>query len=714
MKQKDRNIKSKSANPRSEKFKPKPVTLISKTDRYGMLFIFILAIVIYGNSYFNKYALDDLITIQQNSFTHQGFKGIKDILTNDYFAGAFGKDIKHLPGARYRPLSVITFAIEYQFFGMSPHTSHLINILLYALTGIIIYLVVSLILSHIPELKTQNQKIKTKWYLTIPFITSVLFIAHPVHTEIVSNIKGRDEIIAFLGSLIAMYYTIKYVDIKFKKYLLYSFTAMFLALMSKENAICFIVIIPLSVYLFRKVSLKKNLLSALPLFFAAMIFLLTRQLIVGNQESSTQTELMNNPFLYATTSQKYATIVYTLGLYIKLLLFPHPLTYDYYPYYINVMNWNDYRVIITLFIYTGLITYLIYGVNKILNNSSNNSLNKLPTNHYSILTFCVLFYILPLLLTSNLFFTIGVFMSERFIYMSSLGFCFAIAYGVYNLLFKVQISKFKVNYSLFAIRFSLFTVLILFSYKTIDRNRAWKDSLTLYLTDSKTSHNSAKSNYDAANTLSQSADTVKDISVKNYYYDLSIKYGLRAYKIHPVYADNLLTLGNDYFLYKKNLDSTVYYYKKQLVGFPDDSRPCNNIVHFLTTGNLDVNYQLKVFKEFLSLRPNDFDLNNNLGYIYGKYKNNPDSGIYYLSKAIEINDRMRLNSPNISDTYNNLGTWLYMKRDFNKAKEYFIKAIDLKPDIPLFNNNLGLAYNELGDISKAKECFDRANALQKR
>ena len=49
---------------------------------------------------------------------------------------------------------------------------------------------------------------------------------------------------------------------------------------------------------------------------------------------------------------------------------------------------------------------------------------------------------------------------------------------------------------------------------------------------------------------------------------MSIKYGLKAYKIHPVYADNLLTLGNVYYLYKKNFDSIMYYYKMQLIDFP--------------------------------------------------------------------------------------------------------------------------------------------------
>ena len=92
-------------------------------------------------------------------------------------------------------------------------------------------------------------------------------------------------------------------------------------------------------------------------------------------------------------------------------------------------------------------------------------------------------------------------------------------------------------------------------------------------------------------------------------------------------------------------------------------------------------------------------------FVFGKYKNSPDSGIYYLSRAIEINDKSPNVNPNICDTYNNLGTWLFMKKDFNAAKDYYLKAVNMKPDNPLFITNLGFVYRELGDVNKAQECL---------
>ena len=103
--------------------------------------IFAFAFIIYANSLGNKYALDDKMTFWKNEFVQNGTSGIKDILTYDSMVGMFGKDTKELEGGRYRPLSLITFAFEVEFFGTettntsakepfkgNPGISHFINI----------------------------------------------------------------------------------------------------------------------------------------------------------------------------------------------------------------------------------------------------------------------------------------------------------------------------------------------------------------------------------------------------------------------------------------------------------------------------------------------------------------------------------------------------------------------------------------------------------
>src|ERR1035437_8079055 len=98
-----------------------------------------IGFALYSNTLFHDYALDDGLVIRENRYTKQGFAGIKDILIHDSFAGNIKLGSNELTGGRYRPLSLVTYAIEWQFFGQSPHISHFINVLLYCLTGFLLF-----------------------------------------------------------------------------------------------------------------------------------------------------------------------------------------------------------------------------------------------------------------------------------------------------------------------------------------------------------------------------------------------------------------------------------------------------------------------------------------------------------------------------------------------------------------------------------------------
>ncbi|MBK6822311.1 MAG: hypothetical protein IPG87_04715 [Saprospiraceae bacterium] len=67
------------------------------------------------------------------------FSGIWDILSTESFTGYFGEQKNLVAGARYRPLSIVSFAVEQGIVGKKPWLSHLINILLYGICGWLIY-----------------------------------------------------------------------------------------------------------------------------------------------------------------------------------------------------------------------------------------------------------------------------------------------------------------------------------------------------------------------------------------------------------------------------------------------------------------------------------------------------------------------------------------------------------------------------------------------
>ena len=125
------------------------------------------------------------------------------------------------------------------------------------------------------------------------------------------------------------------------------------------------------------------------IFITSLIWLFIRYQVVGGGISNVADNLMNDPFLDSTVSEKYATIVYTLGKYIQLLIFPHPLTYDYYPKQIPIVSWSNPYVILTL------MSYLVLGIYAII-----GFLRK------GIPAFCILLWDMTGIIASNILFPI--------------------------------------------------------------------------------------------------------------------------------------------------------------------------------------------------------------------------------------------------------------------------------------------------------------------
>jgi len=365
------------------------------------LILLALAFALYYIGLNYGYVLDDEMVYWKNEYVQKGFAGIRQIFSSDSFMGYFKEPKFLLEGGRYRPLSLATFAMEVEIFGPNkPAAGHFFNVLLYGLTGLLIY---RILLGLFPT------RDGGKWYTSLPFIASALYMLHPLHVECVANIKGRDEILALLGGLGALWATLKYFDTKGWWWLLLSGVSLLLGMFAKENALTFVVVIPLTVWFFTKVPLPQALRATLPLLAAAVIFIWARYEALGywiNPGKIANTDIMNNPFYGMTGQEETATIFLTLGWYLKLLFVPHPLTIDYYPYHVPKVSWSDWRALLGLVLNVGMGVWALWNIRK-----------------RSVPAYAILFYLLTLSIVSNLFVSVGTFMNERFLYMPSLGFC---------------------------------------------------------------------------------------------------------------------------------------------------------------------------------------------------------------------------------------------------------------------------------------------------
>lgn len=134
----------------------------------------VLVLAVYFPTVTYEYVLDDKIVFTDNKFVKEGFAGISKIMGGDSFEGYFGEQKDILPGSRYRPLSLVTFALEYQFFGTNKFVSHGLNILFYFLCSCILFI-------------TLRDVFGRKKFLVNSFfflIATILFIVHPIHSTL--------------------------------------------------------------------------------------------------------------------------------------------------------------------------------------------------------------------------------------------------------------------------------------------------------------------------------------------------------------------------------------------------------------------------------------------------------------------------------------------------------------------------------------------------
>jgi len=679
-------------------------------NKYPSLIIFLFAFFLYTNTLVNGYALDDGLMIENNNFTKKGFSGITDILTHDQLGGQ-GSDASAIyQGGRYRPLSQVLFAIEVQLFGMKAFPMHLVHIFMYSLLCFLLFITLKKIFS---EFKAD------KWYTSIPFVAALLFAAHPIHTEVAANIKSADEVMCMIGAIMSLYFSLKYIDEEKRIYLFYSFLFMVFGVFSKENAVTFIAVIPLTIYFFRKAELKKYIYTILPLVAGTIVYFIIRFLVIGfSTKEVVITELFHNPFLYATTSERYATVMFTWLKYLILLVFPHPLTHDYYPKQIPIINWADVRAIVPLIIYVAM------GVYALLKIKSRN-----------IISFGILFYLITFSVTSNLLFNLGLFMNERFMFIPSLGFIIVLTY-LFITLFKIVKERNLKNY----VPLILSCVLLLYSVKTISRNTAWKDNYTLYTTDAKTSVNSSRCNVIAGSMYLAKGRDEKNEEKKNTYYQEAYELFKKGVGIYERNIEGWNCLG-EVSIYLEKYDEAEVALKKVLKLDTLNESALHNysyiafhyqelkqddkaltVYNYLNSQKPEVNYYsniadiynrkgntdtaITIINYALKMKPDYIDAYNQLAKYYALDKKDFKKSLECLEKAYSIN-------PKFQPTLENLGIIYGMKSDYKNSLLYLEKALQLDSTNASVCRNIGKTYDALGNAEKANYYFVKAMYLSK-
>ena len=534
----------------------------------------LLAFIFYFNSIFNEYAHDDGIVIVKNEYVQEGFAGISSILTKDAYDSYYRQlnTINQLSGGRYRPLSIVTFAIEQQFMGSAEvdkvdsvlkqnqaygvrgaqeerlvkamHVRHFFNILWYMLSVIVLlYFLRYIVFRQSP---------------IMALIAAILFTIHPIHAEVVANVKSRDEIMSLLFMCLTFIFTFKYYEKKDIKMLIWALVSYFLAFLSKEYAITLAFLLPLSLYLFNRFSIQKSIIAFIPFVLVIGAYLALRLSIVAPMSENSDNEVLNNPYLFASVTEKLATEIATSLNYLKLLIFPHPLSADYSYNSIPYKDFGHPLVWLSLIVHAGLVVamYVLFPRRSAKTPATEKEHNN------SVLCFAIAIYLLHLALVCNIFFDIGATMGERLIYHSSIGFVIAVAYFLVRAFEKIKDKAVSQK----ALIGFMSVIIVLSAWKTIARNADWKNDATLFAADIKTVPNSVLVSANVAASLITQADYQKDEKDRQKYLYDAIEILNRTLSIHHTFVAAFLNRGiawyklGDMDMAKPNFDTVSKLY----------------------------------------------------------------------------------------------------------------------------------------------------------
>jgi tetratricopeptide (TPR) repeat protein len=551
----------------------------------------------------------------------------------------------------------------------------------------------------------------------LAFLSALIFLIHPIHSEVVAVVCRRDEIFSLLFIALTFLFAFKYMESKKTKTLFWASIMFLLALLSKEYAIVLLTLVPLAFYVFNKVKISletllpptlifiaigtllilvkeqkiissglpfigitllalgvyiltaffgfrkalqnKDLSSVMIWFYGAfIIYLGMRTNAVSLTVSVPDTEILNNPYLLANGEERFCTKTFVLLKYLVLQIFPHPLISDYSYDAIAYRHFGDWDFILSLILH---ITLFVLGIKLLIKRH--------------VMGFVITCYFAFLLIIANVFFDCGINMNEHFIFHASIAFAIAIAWMALKGLDKV--SQIKLPTKKAMLFSSLTIVLILFGYKTWERNWDWKNDVTLFLKDVNNSPNSVLILGNAGARWIDLADTKEitgvnipgqDPTVFNDYNgtlkitDEDLKLGgykdkreaalykgigylLHAIRLHPRYVNGYLNLGLAYYKVKMDFE-TIFYWKMAERLYPNNPYLRNYYI---------------VYYNDLKKRGSDF-------FNEGKF-----------AQAIVAYNLCTIVDPNNPDGWYNLGGTYFKLQGYKNAKVCWENVLKIDP-----------------------------------
>jgi tetratricopeptide (TPR) repeat protein len=436
----------------------------SKQNILITLIIILVTILCFANSLSGEFICDDHVLIEENPDI-KAISNIFHLLLGTYWG-------EGNPNGLYRPLTHISFALNFFVNGLNTYGYHLVNILVHTINALLIYWI-----------SERYTKIKS-----LSLLCALLFSAHPVHSEAVAAIYGRPELMATMFLLIAWCFFIKSSQNNF--WYVLSLISYFLSLLCKESGIVFVGIL-LLVHICQETSWTTRLKPSpklLGYILTTIPYLILRVAVTKVLGIPKGGQILGNePFL-----TRVFTMSYGYFKYFVLLIWPAKLYTDYDFSVIPKITNLSLPVFAYLLIIFGIIAIAFWQL-----------------KHNPIISFAILFFFVTTSIISNIFLPTGILIAERTIYLSTLSISLLLAAICYRL--------YQQGWQTLAVTFSI-VILLATSARTFYRNNDFQNDFALFSSIAKLSPNHSK----AYTAIGTEYEKVGDIEKAEVFYQKAL------------------------------------------------------------------------------------------------------------------------------------------------------------------------------------------------
>jgi len=387
------------------------------------------AVLVYGNTLVNRFAMDDELYIMRNA-------QVTDPSLHRLFS-------PNPVSAVFRPLAFAALALNWAFSGTDPVSYHIVNLFLHAGATWLLYILLRELLGSSSEGKITA------------FAAALLFAVHPIHTEAVAWIVGRAELLA-AGFLFAGWI------LHLRDRPIASLACFALAMLSKESAVAFLPLVLLGDYALGKWKSSIRYASLAGLTVAYLVFVWIAQ---GGRFGPAEIPAFDNPLAHLPAGWRILNALRVAWKYVALQIYPAVLSCDYS--FNQIPVYRDWRHTLPAALAASVAVGAWIGAAR---------------KRQAEWAIAGGIYFAGFAATANILATTGTIMGERLAYLPSAGFCLLLAL-VWS---RLQRRKEVLAWGLLA------AIVLVFSARTVLRNRDWKDDFALYSSAVRAVPNDAK------------------------------------------------------------------------------------------------------------------------------------------------------------------------------------------------------------------------------